>query len=84
MIVYLVNMLGPKQNGWHLADDILKGIFWNGDVWISIISEWKYVGESNYILIKSVEVCFLGSTWEQVSIDKCILYINRFVQKLCL
>ena len=38
-----VNTLGPRQNGRHLADDIFKCIFLNGNVWISIKISLKFV-----------------------------------------
>ena len=38
-----LNTLRPRQNGLHFADDILKGIFCNGNVWISINISLKSV-----------------------------------------
>ena len=34
----LINTLKPKQNGRHLADDIIKCIFFNENFWILKIS----------------------------------------------
>ena len=39
----LVNTLRPKQNGRHFADDILKCIFLNENVWIPIEISLKFV-----------------------------------------
>ena len=41
--VNLVNTLRPRQNGRHFADDILKCIFLNENVWISIEISLKFV-----------------------------------------
>ena len=38
-----VNTLRPRQNGCHFADDILKWIFLNENVWISIKISLKFV-----------------------------------------
>ena len=38
-----VNTLGPRQNGRHFADDILKCIFMNENVWILITISLKFV-----------------------------------------
>ena len=38
-----VNTLRPRQNGHHFADDILKRIFFNENVWISIKISLKFV-----------------------------------------
>ena len=37
------NTLGPRQNGRHFPDDILKCIFRNDDVWISLNFSLKFV-----------------------------------------
>ena len=37
------NTLGPRQNGRHFADDILKCIFLNENIWISIKISLKFV-----------------------------------------
>ena len=34
-----------EQNGYHFPDDILKCIFWNENVWISIKISLKFVPE---------------------------------------
>ena len=39
----LFNTLRPRQNGRHLADDILKCIFLNENVWVSIKISLKFV-----------------------------------------
>ena len=41
------NTLRPRQNGHHLPDDILKWIFWNENVWISIKISLKFVPRSS-------------------------------------
>ena len=38
-----VNTLRPRQNGRHFADDILKCIFLNENVWIPIEISLKFV-----------------------------------------
>ena len=38
-----VNTLRPRQNGRHFADDIIKCIFLNENVWISIRISLKFV-----------------------------------------
>ena len=38
-----LNTLRPRQNGRHFADDILKCIFLNGNVWIPIEISLKFV-----------------------------------------
>ena len=38
-----INTLRPRQNGRHFADDILKCIFLNGNVWILIKISLKFV-----------------------------------------
>ena len=38
-----VNLLGPKQNGCHFADDVFKRIFYNENVWISLKISMKFV-----------------------------------------
>ena len=47
----MFNTLRPRHNGRHFADDILKCIFFNEDVWISIKISLKFVpkGPINYI-----------------------------------
>ena len=37
------NTLRPRQNGRHFADDIIKWIFMNENVWISIYISLKFV-----------------------------------------
>ena len=37
------NTLRPRQNGRHIADDILKFIFWNENFWIPIEISLKFV-----------------------------------------
>ena len=37
------NTLRPRQNGRHFPDDILKCIFLNENVWLSIKISWKFV-----------------------------------------
>ena len=39
----VVNTLGPRQNGRHFADDILKCILMNENVWIPIEISLKFV-----------------------------------------
>ena len=39
----LLNALRPRQNGRHFADDILKCIFLNENVWIPIEISLKFV-----------------------------------------
>ena len=39
----ILNTLRPRQNGRHFADDILKYIFLNKNVWISIEISLKFV-----------------------------------------
>ena len=48
---YPVNTLRPRQNGRHFPDDILKWIFLNENVWISIEISLKFVpkGQINNI-----------------------------------
>ena len=41
--MYHFNTLRPKQNGRHFADDILKCIFWNENVWIPNNISLKFV-----------------------------------------
>ena len=38
-----LNTLRPRQNGRHFADDILKCIFLNENVWIPIVISLKFV-----------------------------------------
>ena len=38
-----LNTLGPRQNGRHFADDVVKWIFLNGNVWIPIKSLHSFV-----------------------------------------
>ena len=38
-----INTLRPRQNGRHFADDVLKCIFLNENVWISLKISLKYV-----------------------------------------
>ena len=40
-----VNTLGPRENGSHLADNILKCISYNENVWISIDVSLKFVAK---------------------------------------
>ena len=40
---YTFNTLRPRQNGRHFADDILKCIFLNENVWIRIEISLKFV-----------------------------------------
>ena len=40
--VYIVNTLRPRQNGRHFADDILRCIFLNENIWISIEISLKF------------------------------------------
>ena len=37
--------LRPRRNGQHLTDDILKRIFFNGNVWISIKISLKFASK---------------------------------------
>ena len=48
----IVNTLRPRQNGRHFPDDILKWIFFNENVWISIAISLQFVpkGQINNIL----------------------------------
>ena len=39
----MVNTLRPRQNGRHFADDVLKSILLNGNVWIPIKISLKFV-----------------------------------------
>ena len=39
----MLNTLRPRQNGRHFADDILKCIFFNENVWIPIEISLKFV-----------------------------------------
>ena len=39
----LLNTLRPRQNGRHFADDILKCIFVNENVWIQIEISLKFI-----------------------------------------
>ena len=39
----IANTLGPRRNRRHLADDIFKCIFLNGNVWILIKNSLKFV-----------------------------------------
>ena len=41
--ICLINTLRPRQNGRHFADDILKRIFLNENVWIPIEISLKFV-----------------------------------------
>ena len=43
MFIIVVNTLRPRQNGRHFADDILKCIFLNENVWIPIKISLKFV-----------------------------------------
>ena len=49
--VTFINTLRPRQNGRHFPDDILKWIFFNENVWISIEISLKFVpkGDINNI-----------------------------------
>ena len=49
--ISLVNTLRPRQNGRHFPDDILKWVFLNENVWISIAISLKFVpkGQINNI-----------------------------------
>ena len=38
-----VNILRPRQNGWHFPNNIFKRIFLNENVWISIKISLKFV-----------------------------------------
>ena len=38
-----LNTLGPRQNGWHFADDVFKRMSFNENVWISIKMSPKFV-----------------------------------------
>ena len=40
-----INILRPRQNGRHFADEILKDIFLNENVWIPIKFSLKFVPE---------------------------------------
>ena len=40
---YSFNTLRPRQNGRHFADDVLKCIFFNENVWISLKISLKFV-----------------------------------------
>ena len=42
-LIMIMNTLRPRQNGRHFADDIIKCIFLNGNVWISIKVSLKCV-----------------------------------------
>ena len=50
--IMFINTLGPRQNGRHFPDDILKWIFFNENVWVSIEISLKFVpkGDINNIL----------------------------------
>ena len=41
--MYNVNTLRPRQNGHHFPDDILKCLFFNENVWISIRISLKFI-----------------------------------------
>ena len=40
---YTINILRPRQNGRHFADDTFKWIFLSEDVWIEIEISLKFV-----------------------------------------
>ena len=42
-MICAVTTLRPRQNGRHFADDILKCIFWNENVWLPIKISLKFV-----------------------------------------
>ena len=39
----MFNTLRPRQSGRHFPDDILKGIFFNENLWISLKISLKFV-----------------------------------------
>ena len=43
MVINTLNTLRPRENGGHFADDILKCIFLNENVWIPIEISLKFV-----------------------------------------
>ena len=42
-VYYGVNILRPRQNGWHFSDDTFKNIFLNENIWISINISLNFV-----------------------------------------
>ena len=46
-IIKCINTLRPRQNSRHFPDDILKWIFLNKNIWISITISLKFVSEGS-------------------------------------
>ena len=42
-VIIIIKTLRPRENGRHFADDILKGIFLNENVWIPLQISLKFV-----------------------------------------
>ena len=50
----MINTLRPRQNGRHFPDNILKCIFLNENIWISITISLKFVSEVQIINIPAL------------------------------
>ena len=50
----IFNIMRPRQNGRHLADDIFKCIFLNENIWIHINISLKFVPKSRIINIPAL------------------------------
>ena len=57
-----LNTLRPKQNGRHLPDDILKCIFLNENIWISIDISLKFVHRGP---INNIPTLFQVMAWRR-------------------
>ena len=44
-IIYIINSLRPRYNGWNFQDDIFKRIFLNENIWIVTKISLKFVAK---------------------------------------
>ena len=60
--LYTFNTLRPRQNGCHFADDVFKGIFFNGNITIPIKISLKFVPKG---LINNIPALVLIMAWRR-------------------
>ena len=63
-----LNPLRPRQYGRHFPDDILKWIFLNENVWISITISWTFVprGPMNNFVIIGLDNGLAPTRWQAI------------------
>ena len=72
----IANTLGPQRNRRHLADDIFKCIFLNGNVWILIKNSLKFVPKG---LINNIPALVQIMAWHLIL---HIISISLHIQKV--